>query len=65
MKTYEANLKEKRDWQNAFSYAIEEAKSKGMEKERLIIAKNMKKEGIAQKVISKLTGLSVEEINKL
>ena len=85
MKTYEASLKEKRDWKNAMDYAMAEAETKGMEKgiekgmvkgmvkgmekgikkERLVIAKNMKKENIAVEVISRLTGLSIEDINNL
>lgn len=38
---------------------------KGIEKEKYVLAKNMKNENLDIKLISKITGLSMEEILKL
>ena len=43
----------------------EEGIKEGIEKEKYSLAKNMKKENIDVNIISKVTGLSIEEINKL
>ena len=43
----------------------EEGIKEGIEKEKYSLAKNMKKENIDVNIISKATGLSIEEINKL
>ncbi len=43
----------------------EEGIKEGIEKEKSSLAKNMKKENIDVNIISKVTGLSIEEINKL
>ena len=43
----------------------EEGIKEGIEKEKYSLAKNMKKENIDVNIISKVTGLSMEEINKL
>jgi predicted transposase/invertase (TIGR01784 family) len=69
MRTYEASLKDKRDWKNAMDTAMAEAREEGMEKgrkaEKEEMAKQMKKENFAIDIISRLTGLSIEEINRL
>jgi predicted transposase/invertase (TIGR01784 family) len=77
MNAYEASLKDKRDWRNAMEYAmtkarkegIEEGIGKGIEKgrkaEKEEMAKQMKNENFAIDIISRLTGLSIEEINRL
>ncbi|PCG20780.1 Rpn family recombination-promoting nuclease/putative transposase [Brachyspira sp. G79] len=44
---------------------IEQGIEKGIEQEKYSLAKNMKKENIDISVISKVTGLSIEEIEKL
>jgi predicted transposase/invertase (TIGR01784 family) len=81
MRTYDASLKYKRDWENALDYAVEEARNlaikqgieegmkKGMEKGIELgkeqDAREMKKENMAIDAISRITGLSIEEIEKL
>ena len=78
---YEAKLKSYRDNRACLDYAIEDgilqgiAKGeaigiekgieKGMEKRNLEIAKSLKQQGVSTDIISKSTGLSVEEIEKL
>ncbi|MEI0448196.1 hypothetical protein R4J03_14220, partial [Brachyspira intermedia] len=44
---------------------IEEGIQKGIEQEKYSLARNMKKENMDIKLISKLTGLDVKEIEKL
>ena len=44
---------------------LKEGKKEGKKEEKLQIAKNLKKENIDINLISKVTGLSVEEIQKL
>ena len=44
---------------------IEKGKEKGIKENQILVAKNMKKENIDVNVISKVTGLSIEEIEKL
>jgi predicted transposase/invertase (TIGR01784 family) len=73
MNAYEASLKEKRDWHSAMDTAIQEALEKGKEEwmekgiEKGIerTARQMKKEGFSNETIAKITGLSIEEINRL
>lgn len=57
MKSYETSLKDKRDWKNAIDTALLEQK--------LQLAKRMKNEKIDMESISRVTGLSIEEISKL
>ena len=42
-----------------------EGKEEGRKEEKLLIASNAKKQGLSIKIISELTGLSIEEIEKL
>lgn len=44
---------------------IETAERKGMEREKIEISKNLKDEGVPIHIISKTTGLSIEDIEKL
>ena len=44
---------------------IEEAENKGKKEEKFEIAKSMLKDGLTKNTISKYTGLSIKEINKL
>ena len=57
------------DYQNIINTAVEEAlmrgMEKGMEKERMANAAKMKELGVDVTVICQVTGLSVEEIEKL
>jgi len=43
----------------------EEGLKEGMEKEKLIIAKNLLSEGSTPEFVQRITGLSTEEISKL
>jgi len=73
MKTYEASLKDKRDWKNALDTATAEGMEKGMEKdiekgmekERIEVVKRLKQLGVDEVIISQATQLSVEEIRKI
>ncbi len=58
---YDENLKNYRDWRNALEYAVE----KGQRLASLQNAANFKRAGIDLAVISKCTGVSIEEIEKL
>ena len=61
------------DYQNIINTAVEEAlmrgladgRAEGMEKERMANAAKMKESGVDVTVICQVTGLSVEEIEKL
>ena len=44
---------------------IEKGKAEGIEQGKIIIARNMKSKGIGLDVIAEVTGLSVEDIEKL
>ncbi|MEM9833942.1 MAG: Rpn family recombination-promoting nuclease/putative transposase [Bacteroidota bacterium] len=76
MKTYEASLKQRRDWQNAVEYATQEAEEKGMKRgmekgmekmrqKQREIALNLKKGGVSVDIIAESTGLSADEIDQL
>lgn len=69
MKTYEASLKEKRDWYSAMETLREEEMEKGVEQgveqAKLEIAKKMKREQMSIDLISRLTGLSPEALEKI
>lgn len=66
---YERSLKEKWDYENVLAYAVQEAEEKGIEKgkleEKLETARNLKAMSVSVEVISKGTGLSIEEIEKI
>ena len=57
--TFEYMLKERE------RIGIEQGRAEGAAQKQREIAKNMRKEGIAQEVIDKITGLPTEEIEKL
>jgi predicted transposase/invertase (TIGR01784 family) len=67
--SYEARLKWLRDEEMAIKTAERKGKEEGLKegqlKEKLMIARNSLKQGIDVKTISLITGLSIEEINKL
>ena len=44
---------------------IQQGKAEGLEQGKIIIARNMKSKGIGLDVIAEVTGLSVEDIEKL
>ena len=58
---YEESLKYYRDIKNVIDTAFED----GEYKSKITIAKNMKADGFSYEKISKYTGLSIEEIEKL
>lgn len=74
---YEDSLKVYRDWKNTLDTAMKKAEKIGMEKGmekgmdigmqkgRFETAINLKKMGVADDIISKASGLSIEEIQKL
>ncbi len=65
MNTYEQSLKDKRDWKNAMDTLIEESLEKGMRKKEIDLIRVMKAKGYDLNEISELTGVPVEEIEKL
>lgn len=62
---YIKDMNTARDIRNQIEYAREEGIEEGMEKSKAAIAKSMKVDGMDLQIISKYTGLSVEEIEKL
>ena len=74
---YDSSLKYKWDNKNVLDYALKEGIEQGIEKgikkgieqgeysKALAIAHELKKEGLSSEFISKTTGLSIEEIEKL
>lgn len=54
---YDEHLKNHRDWRATLEYAVEEA--------GLLIAANMKKQGVDMDNILKCTGLSLEDVESL
>ena len=51
--------------EHAEEKGIEKGIEKGREEEKLNMAKNMKSDGCSHKYISKITGLGLEDIEKL
>ena len=70
---YDSNLKSRWDYENSIAFAKEEAieigkeigKEIGRHEDALDISLKLKKEGFSIEFISKITGLSFEEIEKL
>jgi len=66
---YDSSLKAKWDYENSIAYAEEKAEErgieKGIEKNTRETALKMIKSGLDIKLIANITGLSVEEIQKL
>uniref|UniRef100_UPI00292F18A8 Rpn family recombination-promoting nuclease/putative transposase n=1 Tax=Pedobacter heparinus TaxID=984 RepID=UPI00292F18A8 len=66
---YHSDVKAKSDWNAGIRYAEKKAEEKGVEKgkleEKIEIAKSLKDEGLSIELISKTTGLPIEEIEKL
>jgi predicted transposase/invertase (TIGR01784 family) len=62
---YDNSLKYKWDNKNVLDYAVSTAKAEGEHKKALDIARELKKEGLANDFIAKTTKLSIEEIEKL
>lgn len=72
-RTYEESLKVYRDLINVVKTAerkglqqgLEQGKIEGKKAEQLLIAANLKKQGVASEIIAQCTGLSIEEIDLL
>ena len=62
---YEESLKSYRDLKNAIDTSYGEGKEEGREEEKKQMASNMLKEGLNIDLISKITGLSGDEIGQL
>lgn len=62
---YEGSLKKYRDIQNSVNTADREGEKRGRLKERVAMAKKMKDKGMPINEIHEITGLSIEEIQKL
>jgi len=66
---YEYSLKVFRDLKNTYDYAVqtarEEGLQEGLQQGKEEVARSLKQAGIAIEIISKSTGLSIEEINRL
>ena len=63
--TYIKSLGDYRDIKNSIDTAKQEGIEKGKAEEKLEIAKNAKDLGLSVEQIQKLTGLSINEIEKL
>ena len=66
---YEESLKYYRDLKNVVDTSREEGREEGLEQgkniERINIAKSLRDKGMSKKEVSEITGLSIEEIEKL
>jgi predicted transposase/invertase (TIGR01784 family) len=62
---YEDSLKDYRDLKSAIDTYFKEGKTEGILEEKIKIAKELMKEGLSISLITKTTGLSNEEIEKL
>lgn len=62
---YDESIKVYRDHLATLAYAEQKGREEGERNKQLAIARNLKTEGIPVGLISKTTGLSVEEIEKL
>lgn len=62
---YRRSLMNENDWHNAINHAEYKGELKGIEKERLKTARNLKSLGVAVEIIVKATGLSEEEVRAL
>lgn len=62
---YLASLKHYRDYVNSIDTAINKGRIEGKIEGKFETAREAKKEGLSAKVISKITGLTIEEIEKL
>ena len=65
LRSYEESLNVFRDLKNSLDTAMEDGIKKGIEKEKLEVAKKAKQKGLPVDIIVQLTGLSAEEIDKL
>ena len=55
----------RRERKEGFEEGLQEGIEKGIEREKYLLAKNMKNKDMDINLISELTGLSIEEIDKL
>ena len=62
---YEESLKYYRDLKNVVATSFDEGKAEGLAEGKAEIAFQMKQKGIETNLIAEITGLSVEEIQKL
>ena len=65
VQSYEDSLKYYRDIKNSLDTVKEEGKEEGKIEEKRTIAKNLLKENVDVQVIAQVTGLSIEEIERL
>ena len=62
---YDNEIMQKKMINTARNWGYDDGKADGLEEGKKAIAKNLLKDGISIKVVSKNTGLSEEELNKL
>lgn len=70
--SYISSLDRKRDYTNTLAYAKKEGQKEGQKKaeakayaEKIASARELKKSGVSDEIISKSLGISLEVINKL
>ena len=65
VQSYEDSLKYYRDLKNSLDTAREEGREEGEKNAKLTIVLNLRKEGVDETTISKVTGITVEELDKI
>ncbi len=65
MEEYKKSITEYADVQDAILYYEQKGREEGVEQEKIQIAQNCLKEGLSIEIISKLTGLTLEQIESL
>ena len=65
VQSYEDSLKYYRDLKNSLDTAREEGREEGEKKTKLAMVLNLRKEGVDDLTISKVTGFSVEELQQM
>ncbi len=69
-RVYQESLKAARDWNAVYSYGVEEAEQKGLQKGReegelnakLAIARSMLNKGLDESLVAQLTGLTLVQV---
>ena len=65
LERYEMNLKIYRDYKNTVDTAFDEGRIEGKKEGKIEVAKALKENGVSSEIISKTTGLTEREIDKL